>query len=151
MDNKVDVFDDCVEVTLEKCDDLGEFAIGNITDKIKICKDIDVREIRANLNVKRMRTVRVWGQIKDCNGDPIKHALVKLIKEVRCKDGRKEFKGIAHGVTDCMGIYQFDIAIPTGSETEVYRVAASKQALGEEGYMTRTACNPCKDKFECAR
>jgi hypothetical protein len=90
------------------------------------------------------------GQVKDCDGNPIRCALVKLVKEVK-KGTKVEFQGIAHGITDCLGFYQFDICIPESNEKNKYRVIASKPALGEELSIETSACNPCKDPCQCAK
>lgn len=96
-------------------------------------------EIRADVVVKLLHCIRVWGQVITCEGKPVEDALVKLIKVV-CKAGKTRLKGVAHTVTDCNGFYQFDIC--EKEEKAQYKIIVSKAAKGKE----RELC----DIGECA-
>lgn len=128
-----------------------EFFEGNVSKTIEIGKNTSACEIKVDMEVEKRRTVRIWGQIKDCKGKPVRCAMVKLIREV-VDCGKKKYVGVAHGVTDCLGFYQFDICVPEHCQSsEKYRVIASKQATGEEVEMSDSECNPCTDNCNCIR
>lgn len=99
-------------------------------------------EVRADIVVGKTNSVRIWGQVKGCDGSPVSNALIKLIKVVyRC--GRYDFEGIAHTISDCTGFYQFDV-----SPCEVsakYRILVHKAATGAERVIPVSSqqCNPC--------
>lgn len=147
------------EVNQVRCDidcppvkDTCEAVVGNSTKAIEIDKNTKVCEIRADLEVKKIRTIRLWGQVRDCDGNPVKCALVKLVKEVRKDCGDKELEGVAHGVTDCMGFYQFDICVPKTGVPTRFRVLVSKQAIGREIRIRKAVCDPCdKDACDCIK
>ncbi len=120
----------------EICDNIKGNAI-EVEVKPKDC------EIRADIIVAKERCVRLWGQVKDCEGKPVKDALVKLLKPI-WKYGRIEFIGIAHTMTDCLGFYQFDLC--TEEENTKFRVIVGKATKGNERIITTGGhCNPCKD------
>lgn len=125
-----------------------EFIEGNVSKGITISKNTKPCEIRVDVKVKKRRTIRLWGQVKDCEGKPVKCALVKLVKEVK-HDCRTEFQGVAHSITDCLGFYQFDVCIPENSVPVTFRVFVSKQASGKEIMIKKTECNPCKYSCDC--
>lgn len=107
--------------------------------------DVDVNgndcEIRADIEVARKKSVRIWGQVKDCDGNPIEGALVKLLKAVN-NCGKITYIGVAHAVTDCLGFYQFEVC-PCQNQTK-YRLLVSKAAIGNERVVDCKAyCNPC--------
>lgn len=88
-------------------------------------------EVRRDLMIKKAECVRIWGQIKDCRGCPVRGALVKLVKQV-CKGHKCWYIGIAHTLTDCQGFYQFDIC--RKEEKCSYRVIAGKAAVDDRYY-----------------
>lgn len=106
---------------------------GNSVD-IKVT-ECDVAEVKADVVVESAakegpcNIVRLWGQIKDCQGNPVPHALLKLVKVV-CTTAGKEYQGIAHTVSDCEGFYQFDLCYCDGSEC--YKILVSKAYTGPE-------------------
>lgn len=101
-------------------------------------------EIRADIEVARKNTVRLWGQVKDCEGKPVEGALVKLLKQTVVCD-KPNYAGIAHAVTDCLGFYQFEIC-PCHSSTK-YRILVGKAAIGSEKIINSNGtCNPCHCK-----
>ncbi|KXZ39127.1 hypothetical protein SAMN05661008_01115 [Alkalithermobacter thermoalcaliphilus JW-YL-7 = DSM 7308] len=141
--NKTPKHKECIPV-----EDDCEYIVGNVSETIKISKDTDVCEIKADFEVSKQRTVRIWGQVKDCNGNPVKCALVKLVKQI-CRCGKIDYIGVAHTVTDCKGFYQFDVCVP--ENTEKYKVIVSKAASGKE-IIKSTECDPCgKDKCLCLK
>ncbi|MEG0229547.1 MAG: hypothetical protein RR640_02980, partial [Oscillospiraceae bacterium] len=93
-----------------------ETRINNHSEIIGNCINFDVSpsmpdsEIRADVTVGERRAVRVWGQIRDCQGRPIGKALLKLVRKIN-SCGRERYIGVAHTVTDCEGFYQFDVCV----------------------------------------
>ena len=128
--------------------DCGQDYQREVCDNIKgNAIDVEVRpkdcEIRADVVVAKERCVRLWGQIKDCEGKPVKDALVKLLKPI-WKYGKMEFVGVAHTMTDCLGFYQFDLC--PDEENTKFRVIVGKATKGNERIITTgSICNPCKD------
>lgn len=118
-----------------------ELIVGN---SLEVEIDGDDCEIRADIEVSRKNTVRLWGQIKDCEGKPVEGALVKLLKQtVVC--GKPNYVGVAHAVTDCLGFYQFEIC--TCHSSTKYRILVGKAAIGSEKIINSTGtCNPCHCK-----
>lgn len=99
-------------------------------------------EVRADVIVGRTNGVRVWGRVKDCEGNSVSYALVKLVKVVNVC-GNIDVEGIAHTITDCNGFYQFEI---TNCEVGAkYRILVHKAASGCERRVpdSSMACNPC--------
>lgn len=104
-------------------------------------------EVRADVIVGKSSSVRIWGQVRDCNGAPVANALVKLVKVVyHC--GQLEFLGVAHSLSDCTGFYQFDVD-PCEVGTK-YRVLVHKAAAGTERVVPPSAelCKPCNEHNE---
>jgi hypothetical protein len=102
-------------------------------------------EVRADIVVGReKRCIRLWGQVKDCDGRPVEDALVKLLKPYY-RNGRIEFEGVAHTKTDCLGFYQFEIC--PEEEHVKFRVIVSKATRGHERKIEEDhgICNPCRD------
>lgn len=106
----------------------------------------DESEIKADLIVQYRETVRVWGQIKDCNGNCVPYAYVKLVRPTA-----NGYEGIAHTVTDCRGFYQFDICPCTdGCDFTIF---VGKAATGPEiqvsaaipGPNSGANCTPCNN------
>ena len=119
---------------------------GNSIDINKV--DCDIAEIRADVLLetslcdKDNNVVRLWGQVKDCQENPIPNALLKLIK-VHCNHHGEEYQGIAHATSDCNGFYQFDLCYREGNE--VYKVLVNKSYLGIEQVIEdeNGNCNAC--------
>lgn len=115
---------------------------GNSVD-IKIT-DVEAAEVRADVVVESAskegpcHIVRLWGQIKDCEGNPVANALLKLVK-VTCTTNGKDYHGIAHTVSDCEGFYQFDLCYCDG--TECYKILVSKAYTGPEQIIESGAGN----------
>lgn len=115
---------------------------GNSVD-IKIT-EFDAAEVRADVVVESAskegpcNIVRLWGQIKDCHGNPVANALLKLVKVV-CTAAGKEYQGVAHTVSDCEGFYQFDLCYCDG--TECYKILVSKAYTGPEQVIQTGAGN----------
>ena len=104
-------------------------------------------EIRADILVSRVNTVRIWGQVKDCEGNAVSNALVKLVKPVE-KCGHVEYQGIAHAITDCNGFYQFDIAPCSGNTN--FKILVGKSTSATDRIITnKENCN--LKPVECCR
>lgn len=121
------------------------YVVGNSVDfTIDNCDS----EIKADLTVTYRDTVRVWGQIKDCNGKPVEYAYLKLIKMTSTG-----YVGIAHTITDCLGFYQFDICPCTDGTNFRLLVGKASTSGGERTVSTGlqgSNCNPCNlPKCEC--
>lgn len=121
--------------------------LGNSVD-IKL-KECDASEVRADVLVenatreKECHVVRLWGQVKDCNGEPVSNALIKLIKVTNGCNG-KSYQGIAHTISDCEGFYQFDLCYCSGHES--YKVLVGKAYTGPEEVIhnMKGNCDLCK-------
>lgn len=101
-------------------------------------------EIRADVVVEQLNSVRLWGQIINCNGEPIPNALLKLVKVI-CKGNKTDYAGVAHTITDCEGFYQFELC--TCPEDTCFKIIVSKAAYGPERIINTPQgnCNPCDD------
>lgn len=106
-----------------ECDEyLRQYVVGNsVNFEIDECDS----EIKADITVGHRETVRVWGQIRDCEGKPVSYAYLKLIRSTR-----NGMEGIAHTVTDCNGYYQFDICKCTDGTN--FSILVGKAARGRE-------------------
>lgn len=100
-------------------------------------------EVKADIVVTEYNSVRLWGQVTNCNGDPVPNVLLKLVKVVKDCSGRCLYQGIAHTVSDCYGFYQFDLC--ADDPNAVYRVLANKSAVGMERIVSTGDgnCNAC--------
>lgn len=131
---------------MPNCNCSGKFSIvsGNSLDiDVKGCES----EIRADIVVSSYDSIRLWGRIIDCNGEPIANALIKLVKVVCCGNS-KDYKGIAHTISDCEGFYQFEICTdPCDLDKDCYKLLVSKAAYGPERIIPTTGgnCDPCDD------
>lgn len=127
---------------------------GNVDDSYVVGNSVDFTvgkcdsEIKADLTVGHRDSVRVWGQIKDCSGNPVPYAYLKLIKI-----NKNSQVGVAHTITDCMGYYQFDIC-PCDGDTSNYRLLVGKASTGGgeriiASGVSGTNCNPCTSGPQC--
>ena len=99
------------------------YIIGN---SVNIDIDRCDTEVKAKIVVKERDSVRIWGQVVDCDNCPVAYALVKLLKEgCNCN-----FESISHTMTDCNGFYQFDVC-PEDQGRE-FVVLAGKDAESRE-------------------
>lgn len=142
-DYRKDYQEDCrYDYKKEHCDGVK----GNVLDvELKKCDS----EVRADIVVEReRRCIRLWGQIKDCEGNPVKDALIKLLKPYY-KNGKVEYEGYAHTVTDCLGFYQFEIC-PCDEKVK-FRVIVGKACRGRERTIDEEEgiCKPCDDYDRC--
>lgn len=100
-------------------------------------------DIKADIIVSDFNTVRLWGQVKTCNGQPVAKALIKLLKVVHKQYGC-EYQGIAHTVSDCKGFYQFDLC-----PDEIgcsYKILVSKAIIGcDKTYCQERNCDSCEN------
>jgi hypothetical protein len=125
---------------------------GEVLSDSNICKvfqgnevELDIKkgdcDVRADVVIGSKRCVRVWGQVIDCECNPVREALVKL---VRCfvHHGRPEYEGVAHTVTDCCGFYQFDIEEEDAKDK--YKIIVSKVTCGKDRTIHGDGiCFPC--------
>ncbi|MGL4772519.1 MAG: hypothetical protein ACRC2K_03045 [Clostridium sp.] len=120
------------------------YVVGNSVDfTIDKCDS----EIKADVTVAYRDTVRVWGQIRDCQGNPIPYAYLKLIK---CTSAG--YFGVAHTISDCLGFYQFDIC--PCNDGSSFRLLVGKASVGGterevSNGIYGTNCNPCNDVVPC--
>lgn len=117
-----------IDIDLNECEQLGEV-------KADIMLNTDINN--------ECNVIRLWGQIKDCNGCAVPNALLKLLKVEKYK-GKCEYKGVAHTVSDCEGFYQFDLCYCDGSEN--YKILVSRtSSVGDELIMLTDDgnCNVC--------
>ena len=66
--------------------------------------DLDITLPEDNRNV-------IYGIIRDCYGEPVKDAVVKLI-EIDCEHGKEDRKPVSHTFTDCNGEFVFGPLCP---------------------------------------
>lgn len=137
---------DCKPPSNPVCDE-NTTVIGNSVN-FSVCPSDS--EIKADVIVGYRNSIRIWGQVRDCNGQPVSCAYVKLVKITP-----KGLVGIAHTITDCLGFYQFDICICTDGCD--FTVIVGKAATGPERSVTSgfrglncniinpgdDSCNPC--------
>lgn len=129
-----------IECKHEEC----EFVVGNT---IKVDVGDEDCEIRADIAVERRKTVRIWGQVVDLYGEPIREALVKLIK-FKCSDGKAKLISIAHTVTDCKGFYQFEVC--GKKKKNSYLIVAGKASVGNERVIYEMVdCVACDLDNDC--
>ncbi len=93
-------------------------------------------EIKADIVVSEFHSVRLWGQIVNCNGTSVANALIKLVKIVTDCKGKTVYQGIAHTVSDSDGFYQFDLCVDTANTK--YKVLVNKAATGTERIIDAT-------------
>ncbi|OQB22827.1 MAG: hypothetical protein BWY11_02032 [Firmicutes bacterium ADurb.Bin182] len=84
-------------------------------------------EIRADISVRKIGCVRIWGRITDCNDNPVEEALVKLLKK-NDLSGCVKYEGVSHTVSDCEGFYQFNVC----GCPALFSVIVTKAAAGKE-------------------
>lgn len=112
------------------------FVVGNSVDvHLKDCDS----EVKAKLIVQERDSVRIWGQVVDCNNRGVSHALIKLLRE-----GRKGLEGIAHTITDCNGFYQLEVC--PSRDGRRFTILAGKASTGPERVISCSVRdNNCKD------
>lgn len=94
-------------------------------------------EIRTDIMVSEFTSIRLWGQIISCHGNPVPNALVKLVKICGSEDS-KTYEGIAHTTSDCEGFYQFDIY---SDEHAWYKILVGKSNTGKEIIVNSSTYN----------
>lgn len=109
--------------------------------------DLDVNycesEIRADIVVSEHNSVRLWGRVVNCEGEPISCALIKLLK-VECNGSCVKYHGVAHTISDCDGFYQFELC-DCPNTNDCYKLLVSKAAYGPERIIPAGEgnCDPC--------
>ncbi len=103
-------------------------------------------EIKADIVVDEYSSVRLWGQILSCGGEPIADALIKLVRVVYDCHGRCVYQGISHTVSDCQGFYQFDLCVDEPDAK--YKVLVNKTAVGTERIIEVDGgnCKACRKR-----
>lgn len=121
------------------CQDCCEFISGNSIDIELHNGDC---EVKADIVVSKKRSVRIWGQVKDCDDNPVPNVLVKLLKPIYCH-GKLDYEGISHTISDCNGFYQFEIC--PCKEDKKYKIIVSQAAFGKERTLSDNMdnCNSC--------
>lgn len=117
---------------------------GNSLDvEVNYCES----EIRADIIVQEQKSVRLWGRIINCNGEPVSNALIKLLKVENCGN-YYTYVGVAHTISDCEGFYQFELCTCSDEYDEAnYKILVSKAAYGPEKVIpvNNANCDPCDD------
>lgn len=85
--------------------------------------------VRADVTLRRMRSVLIWGTVTDPRGWPVPGALVKLLRHTG--EGRGGFAEVSRTRTDGRGEYQFDL---NGESAGQYRVLVSPCVHDRGGY-----------------
>ncbi|MGL4737369.1 MAG: hypothetical protein ACRCW2_07960, partial [Cellulosilyticaceae bacterium] len=121
----------------------NKYVNGNSIDiKLSRCEGA---EIRADVIVETIENnmVRLWGQVKDCEGEPVQQALLKLVKVCHSPSG-SYYEGIAHTISDCEGFYQFDLCNCCGDEC--YKILVGKSYTGSERVISTGGgnCRVCQ-------
>lgn len=111
--------------------------VGDVSKKINISTGLKSNEIRVDLQVKTLKSVKVWGQIIKEDNEPVNNALVKIVKELKDDKGRKEYLGVADSITDCGGFYQFCICIDDANIPSTFKVFVGMQALDHEIHVKK--------------
>ena len=128
------------------CDCDYTLVSGNSLDMdINYCES----EIRADIVVHEYKSLRLWGRIINCDGEPVANALIKLLKVVY-QGGYYTYKGIAHTVSDCDGFYQFELTSCDDDDEETcYKILVSKACYGPERMVpiNNSNCDPCDDQM----
>lgn len=98
-------------------------------------------EIRADIMVSEFNSIRLWGRVINKDGDPVKDALVKLLKIERLPNCQYKFVGVAHTISDCEGFYQFEISPCANEDSSSYRILVNKAAYGPERIIPINSSN----------
>lgn len=117
--------------------------------------DLDIRLPEDNRNV-------IYGVIKDCYGDPVRDAVVKLI-EIVCECGKEERRPVSHTFTDKEGefvfgplcankFYAIDIWVDNVKHckicTECKHEGKCLKGVKLDCKHDFTCCKPCEKKCE---
>lgn len=77
-------------------------------DAVKIDFNTNEGDVRLDLVVERKNISKLWGQVKDIDGNYVDYAMVTLLKPQYVR-GEIEYFPIATTFSDCMGFYHFEI------------------------------------------
>lgn len=124
------------------CDDSNSIILGN---SIVVDTNCNASEIKADIKVAEFDSLRLWGQVLNCNCQGVSNVLVKLVRII-CTENGEKYQGIAHTISDCNGFYQFEIC--REDRNFKYKVLVSKAATGPEVVYTNTngECNSCNNQ-----
>lgn len=100
-------------------------------------------EIKADIIVSEFNSIRIWGQVKNCNGQPVAHVLVKLLKVIKTCNGFK-YEGVSHTISDCSGFYQFDIC--DNLSCNHYKILVGKSVCDPKKIVIDSNCDLCNNK-----
>lgn len=100
-------------------------------------------EVSTHISVVGEKSVKLWGQVKDCEGHPVEDALIKLLKPVS-QDGNIDYVGVDHTTSDNLGFYKFELS-PNNENIKLI-VIASKAISGNQRTIDENSslCNPCE-------
>lgn len=118
----------------KQCDNGKKYLVGNSVNFLVGKNDC---EIKADVVVNVKESIRVWGQVKDCFGNTVEGALVKLLRKTP-----NGLRGISHTISDCRGFYQFDIE--NCNDRVEYTILVGKSSNCRERIVTKM-CNNRKD------
>lgn len=80
-------------------------------------------DIKVDVLANKHYTSRIWGQIKDHNGNIIPEALVRLVK-TKLINGNIEQVSIGECISDLNGFYQF--MVNSSKQDSSYKIIVSK-------------------------
>ncbi|MGL6105917.1 hypothetical protein [Romboutsia sp.] len=130
------------------CSGQNTIAHGNSIElEVNSCES----EIRSDIVVSEFKSVRLWGQILNCDKKPVANALIKLLRVI-CNGCSVDYEGVAHTVSDCNGFYQFELCADSDIEIDkdCYKIIVSKSAYGIERIIPVDGgnCDPCNSHDE---
>ena len=126
------------------CSSQNTIAHGNSIElEVNSCES----EIRSDIVVSEFNSVRLWGQILNCDKKPVANALIKLLRVVCNECGGVDYEGVAHTISDCNGFYQFELCADSDMDKDCYKIIVSKSAYGVERIIPVGSgnCDPCND------
>lgn len=105
-------------------------------------------KVRIDITVAEFATVRLWGQVKDCDGCSVPGVLLMLVKVERDEHGKRCYHGLAHTISDNEGFYQFDLCAKCFDSC--YKILANKSAKGLERLIISQETCLCKKDDDCS-
>lgn len=133
-----------------------------------ICPVLDVngvlstgKQFDLEINLPEDNRNVIYGVVKDCCGEPVCNAVVKLI-EVICDCGKEERRPVSHTFTDSEGqfvfgplcpnrFYEIQIWVDRVKHCKICTKAEhnGKCLKGVKLDCKKDYCKPCKDEKEC--
>lgn len=127
-----------------RCGTCGDNTRGIMGESINITlRDNCEPEIKVDSIVKEFDTIRIWGQVKNCGGQPIPKMLLMLLHS-NCG----KYRGIAHTISDCQGFYQFDLCEKSaaGQYKVIVGRACQMEGVLDSLFPGSEECGQCKKK-----